>query len=126
MVFKAEAIGLVLALHMLKFEHEVWKATIWLDNQAVLGALMIHKPQAAQGIIDEILVQIDNIWRRARHPAFQLEISWVKGHSGVEGNEKVDQEVKDAAKGYKSGAPSPILSDQRKATREYVSHAAGF
>ena len=51
-----------------------------------------------QGIIDEILAQIDNIWWRARHPAFQLEISWVKGHSRVEGNEKVDGEAKDQQK----------------------------
>ena len=35
-VFEAKAIGLVLALHMLNFEHEVQKATLWLDNQAVL------------------------------------------------------------------------------------------
>ena len=41
-MFEAEAIGVVLMLHMLKYKWGVKRATVWLDNQAVLGALHIN------------------------------------------------------------------------------------
>ena len=106
-VFEAEAVGVLLALHMLRHEREVKKATIWLDNQAVMalmGALTIHKPKPAQNIIDEIILQAENIWRRANHCAYRLDIRWVKGHSAEDGNEKVDAEAREAARGHTSQA----------------------
>ena len=60
------------------------------------------KQRPTQSIIDEILSQAESIWWNARDPAFQLEIGWVKGHRGVEGNEKVDKEAKEVAKGHTS------------------------
>src|SRR6266481_1076869 len=103
-VFEAGAVGVLMALHFLRSERGIWRATIRLDNQAVLGALSIHKPKPAQIIIDKIIVQIEETWQRARHPAFRLEIGWIKGHSGVERNEKADQEAKKAAGGQASRA----------------------
>ena len=101
-VFEAEAVGLLLALHMLKYECDAPRAIVRLDNQAVLGALHIRKPSPAQAIIDEIIAQMERNWAGASNPAYTLDITWVRGHSGVEGNERVDREAKEAAKGRSS------------------------
>ena len=70
-IFEAEAVGVLLSLHMLSFEQNTRKAIIWLDNQAVLGALGIHKPKPAQSIIDEILQQTeDGGGQRTPHSGF--------------------------------------------------------
>jgi len=42
------------------------------------------------------------VWGQAHDPAFRLEIGWVRGHNGTEGNERVDGEAKEAAKGRTS------------------------
>jgi ribonuclease HI len=97
--FEAEAVGLMLALHLLRRKRDTQRATIWMDNQAVIQALSARKARPAQYLIDAIRSQIKGIWRRANHPCFQLEIEWVKGHADVAGNERVDSEAKRAAKG---------------------------
>jgi len=101
-VFEVEAVGVILVLHMLKSERGVRRAVVQLDNQAVLGVLVIHKPKPAQYLIDEILSQAEELWWCARDLAYGLEIGWVKGHSGVEGNKRVDKEAKEAVKGHSS------------------------
>ena len=53
-VFEAEAVGVILALHMLHFECDAKQAIIQLDNQAVLGALSLCSPRPSQYLIDEI------------------------------------------------------------------------
>jgi len=73
-VYEAEAVGVVLALHMLSFKRDVRWATIHLDNKAVLGVLMACRSRPAQKIIDKIISQMEDIWHNATDPAFQLEI----------------------------------------------------
>ena len=101
-VFKAEAVGLLLALHMLSFECDVVWAMIQSDSQVVLMVLEAHTSGPAQNIIDEVVMQIESNWAAARHPAYHLEITWVKGHNGAEGNEKADAEAKVAVGGRTS------------------------
>ena len=101
-VFEAEAVGLLLALHMLKYECDAPWAIVRLDNQAVLGALHICKPSPTQVIIDEIIAQMERNWAGASNPAYTLDVTWVWGHIGVEGNERVNREAKEAAKGHSS------------------------
>ena len=59
--FEVEAVGALLALHLLKLEGHASGATIRMDNQAVIVALEIHKPKPAQSIIDEILLQAEDL-----------------------------------------------------------------
>ena len=47
--------GVILALHILHFEHGAKQAIIRLDNQAILGARLLRSPQPSQYIIDEII-----------------------------------------------------------------------
>ena len=45
--FEAEAVGVLLALHLLQCAPNVQRATIHLDNQAVIESLHICKPRPA-------------------------------------------------------------------------------
>jgi len=54
-------------------------ATIRPDNQAVIAALAILKPKPAQSIVDEVLLQAEVVCKRAEHPEYRLEVSWVRG-----------------------------------------------
>ena len=101
-MFEAEAVGLLPGLHMLKYEHDAPQAIIQLDNQAVLGALHICKPSPAQAIIDEIIMQMKRNWAGISNPAYMPDVTWVWGHSGVEGNERVNHKAKEASKGCSS------------------------
>ena len=76
--FEAEAVGLLLDLHLLSLERDACSATIMLDNQAVIQMLEHCKPKPAQYIIDELTRQISTVYHQARHPDFELSIMWVK------------------------------------------------
>ena len=74
-----------------------------LDNQAVLYALKARESGPVQSITDKILTQIVFNKNAVRNEAYRLDIAWVKGHTGNEGNERADKEVKEVAVGHTSG-----------------------
>ena len=51
-VFEVEVVSILLALHLLRLEWDVTKAIIQIDNQAILGTLVICKVKPGQNIID--------------------------------------------------------------------------
>ena len=104
MTFEVEAVGLLLALHLLSLERDACSATIMLDNQAIIQTLEHHKPKLAQYIIDKLMRQISMVYCQARNPDFELSIMWVKGHTNIEGNELVDSAAKLAMGGELSTA----------------------
>ena len=67
-----------------------------------MGALHIRKPSPVQVIIDKIIVQMERNWAGASNPTYTLDVTWVRGHSGVKGNGRVDCEAKEVAKGRSS------------------------
>lgn len=47
--------------------------------------------------------------RRRRWPGTEVEVKWIAGHEGVEGNERADEEAKKAAKDKKGSSPREDL-----------------
>jgi len=108
MVFKVEAVRVLLALHLLGLECQLDRVTIRLNNQVVIAALSLHKPKPAQSIIDGVLLQAEEIWKQLAWPSYRLEVAWVRGHNGTQGNEMANQEAKEAAwGGVQEGASHP-------------------
>jgi ribonuclease HI len=85
-------------MHLLGNEKNVWTATISLDNQAVITSMDTRKPKPSQYIIDQFLQQAEKKWMQAHKEIYKLEITWVKGHADIVGNEKVDIEAKKATR----------------------------
>ena len=65
---------------------------IYTDSQAACMSIAKPRRQSGQSIIRNILDQIDEVG-----PRQQLNIVWIPGHQGVEGNERADKEAKTAA-----------------------------
>ena len=101
-VYKAELVGPLLALHLLRSKRGMTRAIIHLDNQAVLHVLTTHESGPAQSIIDKIILQIELTANAARAETFQLDIAWIKDHVGNVGKERADKEAKEAAVGRAS------------------------
>ena len=72
-----------------------------VDSQVAIQALNVHKPRPGGHILDEIHELSDSLHTRGLSD-LQLKISWISGHDGVAGNEKVDEEAKAVAKGDSS------------------------
>ncbi|CUA73580.1 hypothetical protein RSOLAG22IIIB_10893 [Rhizoctonia solani] len=91
-VYEAEVIGLLLGLELLTRERELEEATIFIDNQAVLRILQT----GTTNILGYLYEYMDNAIEqvRVRNPGIRISTRWIPGHSGVTGNERVDEEAK--------------------------------
>ncbi|KAF8593626.1 ribonuclease H-like protein [Ceratobasidium sp. AG-I] len=100
-VYKAELIGLQLALHLLAQEQEVGEVDIYVDNQAVLRAL---KGKKTDNMLN-LFIQLGRLLRTATNRFIDLELRtrWIPGHVDVLGNEKADKAAKLAARGIREG-----------------------
>jgi ribonuclease HI len=83
------------------------KSCIFTDSQAVMRSLAKPKRQSGQGIIRQILDQIDEIYLRT--PTYSVQIDWVLGHVGIDGNEMADQAAKAAAIEKLNPLPQPTI-----------------
>ncbi|KAG2156708.1 uncharacterized protein EDB93DRAFT_1062896, partial [Suillus bovinus] len=97
MVYKAEIVGMILAVQILKEERGQRGGTMSLgvNNQAVIQATITFQSQPGHYLVDKTLTSKDNN---------QLIIRWSPGHVGIKGNEAADKEAKKAALGDLSSA----------------------
>lgn len=91
-VFQAETVGIELGLELLEAAViNPGEVTIWSDSQAAIYAFKSARP------VDQLVRQAQDRWQRLREKGWRVEVRWVPGHLGVEGNEKVDEQAKRAA-----------------------------
>ena len=99
--YKAELVGILLGLWLIRREPDVDLASLKADSQAAIQALNTHTPRPGSHLLNEIHELSDSLYARSLSD-LQLKISWISGHDGVAGNKRVDEEAKAAAKGDSS------------------------
>ena len=103
-VHEAELVGLLLGIHMLNSsKHRKAVAMIGVDNQAAIKALASDLRSPGHHLAREALHianTIDKAKKKNMKNRMMLTIHWTVGHEGIVGNELVDIEAKEAAKGH--------------------------
>jgi len=94
--------------------------TIATDNQATILALNNRKQQPGSYLHNEANKMMGKIKRK--WPTVDITLRWIPGHEGLEGNEKADEEAKEATKGRhkNKGAEFGILGKGLPASKSAV------
>jgi hypothetical protein len=71
------------------------ESRIFSDSQPAMKSLAKPKRQSGQAIIERILDEIDALYLTT--PTYAMQLEWVPGHIGIDGNEKAHQAAKSAA-----------------------------
>jgi RNase H len=69
-------------------------AIFYIDNQASITAMQLINPTSGHHIFDTFNEYI--VALKQKHSRIWLEIKWVPGHQGVDGNEQADKQAKKA------------------------------
>ena len=115
MLFRSEgeAVGLLLALEIVRVNRINQRLIILLDNQAVIRALTlcIHAP--SHHLLDQFHKEVAQILDQPQYENLHITVAWTRGHDGNKGNEAADAEARKAAQGDVS-PPSKLPKYLRK------------
>ena len=97
-VYVAELTALSMAITQWeKWLHKHPECQIFTDSQAAGTSIGQPRRQSGQSIINSIINRIDGIMMQHTRRQPKLEIVWIPGHHGIDGNECADDEAKRAA-----------------------------
>jgi ribonuclease HI len=119
-VFEGELVGAILALHSIRPTRRAQAVTIAMDNQAAIRALA--KPGRKPG--QHLIVTFHRLLNRllSKSPRLSVRLTWIPGHANIPGNEKADENAREAAVG-ESSPPNKLPSALRKALPHSLSAA---
>ena len=106
-IYDAELAGLSMGMHLIKTEKVARRHTMMgADNQAAINAIQNELSTPGHYIAKDILREAQQISKQRGTKNYSLTLRWTAGHVGIDGNEIVDQEAKNAAKGQSSNSSS--------------------
>jgi ribonuclease HI/exonuclease III len=104
-IYDAELAGLLLGIHLIKTEKKArCETTLGADNQAAITAVHNELSTPAHYLARHILRTATQIQKTRGNQNYALTLRWTAGHVGIDGNELVDTEAKNAAKGQSSNS----------------------
>ena len=99
--YEAELIGILLGVWIAQQSADAGSVSIKADSQAAIQAIRAHKQGPGSYLLDEIRELSTELCVQSSSD-LHLNVSWVSGHDGVAGNERMDIEAKAAAVGSSS------------------------
>ena len=100
-VYEGEGVGALLGTKLISNEWGVRSATFYIDNQASITATQLTNPTSGHHIFDALYEGIEAL--KKKHSGIRLQVKWVPGHKGVDGNERADEQAKKAITEGSSG-----------------------
>src|SRR5882724_6449082 len=91
-VFKAELLGMSMAVELIKSERQIRTPTLGINSQATLHAIRNRRATLGQYLVESFHAQIEAV--QCKHPGIEIMLRWTPGHMGITGNERVDREAK--------------------------------
>lgn len=93
-IYKAELIGIILALHITNKCKWMHKITILANNQAAIKTLDSKTANASLYLVPILRKMVEKLRRANR--GLEIVIRWVPRHKGMRGNKRVDEKAKKA------------------------------
>jgi ribonuclease HI len=105
-VYEAEAVAATLGLHLLKTRTPArlpafGTVEVGIDNHAVIRAKHDKSPHSGSHLLTRIREHADLVKQKMYNPK-RLRMVWTPGHEDIHGNERADEEAKEAAHGNTS------------------------
>jgi ribonuclease HI len=102
-IFDVELAGLSMGMHLINTEKAArHSTTLGVDNQAAINAIQNELSTTKHYVMKDILQTSLQIKKTRGSRNYVLTLRWMAGHTGINGNELVDEEAKKAAKGQSS------------------------
>jgi len=109
-VFKAEAVGLILAVRLLLARPEAsFPTSILVDNQAVIRSGENPTVKPGHYLLLRFRNLMHHLHKKKDSSREVIMVRWIAGHKDVEGNEVADREAKLAMKGEAELSPRENL-----------------
>jgi ribonuclease HI len=96
MVYEAEVVGMILAVHLLKEAGGEGTMALGVDNQAAIRATGSFQSQPGHHLIDTLHDDLRKLL--PENDGRKLALRWTPGHKGLAGNEEADAQAKRAAR----------------------------
>lgn len=105
-VYEGEAVGAILGMHLigeaLRWHLHAGEIPLSLDNTTFIKALDLRAAHPGKYLVDVFINAMDKLSEQIIGKDYKLMVRWISGHSGAEGNEMADEEVKWATQGNSS------------------------